>query len=325
MAGRRTEHLLASTDVLMRRTIRLTAVVVLITGWLIVYPATAFARDCYIDAATGKPSCIKTIPGSGPVPPANTNATTTSVAQNSGDDASATRTAAQAVGDNAGLAPGECAWKTLVPQPPAGDPRWEGNDPAAGVVQFNDCNGPTFYQFAAAAPAAPPPPDPAVLAQQAMSQLTLPKPSVERSPSAESSDPAQGGLPYTVVNLWTWFWTDPAVWADLSTTVSLQGVSATATAVPVALVFDPGDGGPAVSCPGPGRPWEVADGNDPPSRGGCGYRYVAVTPDGPLTSTVSIRWAVSWTGTGGVGGDLGEVTTSVTSSFLVQQIQVVSR
>jgi hypothetical protein len=290
------------------------------TGMLVGAGRASAEQTCYTDPALNRLVCADSRPGADAT--ANTTTPAREEAEPIGDRGLTTE---QPATDSTNPAPGECAWKTLVPQPPAGDPLWEGNDPAAGVVQFNDCNGPTFYQFAASGSAAPPPPDPAVLAQQALSQLTLPEPSVERSPSAESSDPAQGGLPYTVVHLWTWFWTDPALWADLSTTVSLQGVSATATAVPVALVFDPGDGGAAVSCPGPGRPWEVADGNDPPSRGGCGYRYVAVTPEGPLTSTVSIRWAVSWTGTGGVGGDLGEVTTGVTSSFLVQQIQVVSR
>jgi hypothetical protein len=176
-----------------------------------------------------------------------------------------------------------------------------------------------------AVPPPPPPPDPAVLAQQAFAELALPKPTNGRSPGPDSSDPAHGGLPYTIVNLWTWYWTDPAAWVEQSITVTLQGVSATATAKPTTLVFDPGDGSAPVSCAGPGRPWSEADANDPPSGGGCGFRYAAVTPDGPLTSTVSIRWHATWTGTGGVGGDLGDVTTSATSSFLVEQIQVVNR
>ena len=196
---------------------------------------------------------------------------------------------------------------------------------------YNDCNGPTFYQFAAAAPGAapevppPPPPDPAVLAQQARGQLDLPQPTVTRSPGANNSDPALGGAPYTWVQLWTWVWTLPQSWAPKSVTVTAGGVSVTATGSPVWLVFDPGDGGDPVSCPGPGRPWTVRDGNDPPTRGGCGYVYRHVTPRGPLTSTVSIRWSVAWTSNTGAGGTLPELVTQASSSFYVQQIQVVIR
>jgi len=198
-------------------------------------------------------------------------------------------------------------------------------------VLYNDCNGPTFYQFAAAAPGAapevppPPPPDPAVLAQQARGQLDLPQPTVTRSPGANNSDPALGGAPYTWVQLWTWVWTLPQSWAPKSVTVTAGGVSVTATGSPVWLVFDPGDGGDPVSCPGPGRPWTVRDGNDPPTRGGCGYVYRHVTPRGPLTSTVSIRWSVAWTSNTGAGGTLPDLVTQASSSFYVQQIQVVTR
>jgi hypothetical protein len=177
------------------------------------------------------------------------------------------------------------------------------------------------YMFAAAQ-VVPPPPDPAVLAQQAFAELALPKPTLGRSPSLENGDPAQGGQAYTIVNLWTWFYTDPETFVPMSKTVSVQGVSATVTATPKALVFDPGDGHAAVSCAGPGRPWESADQFDAPSAGGCGYRYTEVQAK-PIRGTVSISWDVSWTGTGGAGGVFENVATSSSSQFIVQQIQTV--
>lgn len=219
----------------------------------------------------------------------------------------------------------------MSPPPQPGDYRWEGHAPSDGAVLYNDCNGPTFYQFAPAAPGAapalppPPPPDPAVLAQQARGELNLPQPTITRSPGADNSDPALGGAPYTWVNLWTWVWTEPQTWAPTSVTVAAGGVSVTATGTPVALVFEPGDGGDPVTCPGPGRPWTERDRNDPPRGGGCGYVYRHVTPDGPLTSRVSIRWQVDWTSNTGAGGSLPELVTSADSSFYVQQIQVVIR
>jgi len=153
--------------------------------------------------------------------------------------------------------------------------------------------------------------------------LTLPKPSAKRSPDEGNSDPQNGGLPYTWTNLWTWVWA--AEWQTLARTVDLRGVSATVTATPTALIFDPGDGSAPVTCPGRGRPWTTVDGSDPPSAGGCGHMYRAVTPDGPLTATTSIQWSVAWTSNVGVGGTFPALTTQTTSSFLVEQIQVVTR
>ena len=162
-----------------------------------------------------------------------------------------------------------------------------------------------------------------MLAQQAYGELTVPKPVAKRSPDESNSDPQYGGLPYTWVQLWTYVWAGE--WQSYARTVELRGVSATVTATPTALVFDPGDGAAPVTCEGPGRPWTPADGSDPPSRGGCGYMYRAVTPNGPLTATTSIRWSVAWTSNVGAGGTFPVLTTRSASSFLVEQIQVVIR
>ena len=310
------------------------------TAAVLVFPAKlsvgADTGRCYLDPETDKTVCDAASSGTSavaqadhgppPVPQTQSGASAGDIGAGGARPSSPAATP-----QNQGLAPGECAWKVVNPSPEPGDPRWEGHSPADGVVLYNDCNGPTFYQFAAtapgAAPAVPPlpPPDPAVLARQARGQLDLPAPTVTRSPGANNSDPALGGAPYTWVQLWTWYWTLPETWAGKSVTVTAGGVSVTATGTPVSLVFDPGDGGDAVSCVGPGRPWTVRDGNDPPTRGGCGYVYRHVTPRGPLKSTVSIRWSVAWTSNTGAGGTLPELVTQASSSFYVQQIQVVIR
>jgi hypothetical protein len=222
----------------------------------------------------------------------------------------------------------QCQWR-VVANVPAGDPRWGTNDPAAGSLLTNACNGPETYLYvpnAAGADGAalpPPPPDPAELAAQARAELVLPDPAVHRSPPENNSDPAYGGLPYTWVGLSTFYWVDE--WQPMTRTVELRGVSATVTATPTALTFDPGDGNAAVSCDGPGRPWVEADGNRPPSNGACGYTYRSVTPNGPLTATTSVQWSVSWTSNTGASGTFPASTTSSASSFLVEQIQVVIR
>jgi len=225
------------------------------------------------------------------------------------------------------IASTECAWRAA--SVPAGDARWGGNDPAAGALLVNICNGPERYLYvpdpppgAAAAPLPPPPPpDPAVLAQQAYTELTVPKPAARRSPPETNSDPDNGGLPYTWVGWHTWVWVND--WQPLQRTVDLRGVSATVTATPTSLVFDPGNGDAAMSCAGPGRPWTEADGNQPPTGGGCAYMYRSVTPDGPLTARTGITWSVAWTSNTGAGGTFPALNTATTSSFLVEQIQVV--
>jgi len=233
-----------------------------------------------------------------------------------------------AAGGNSGPAVvGECGFRAA--SVPAGDPRWDGNDPTTGSLLVNTCNGPAQYLFvpnpapgvAGAAPPPPPPPDPAALAQQAYGELTVPKPVAKRSPPENNSDPQYGGQSYTWTNLWTFIWAGE--WQSYARTVELRGVSATVTATPTALVFDPGDGSAPVTCDGPGRPWTDADGSNPPSAGACGHMYRAVTPNGPLTATTSIQWSVAWTSNVGAGGTFPVLTTQSSSSFLVEQIQVV--
>lgn len=225
---------------------------------------------------------------------------------------------------------GECAYREALL--PASDPAWGGNDPTAGTLMVRTCNGPSEYLYvpnppaaagAAAAPAPPPPPDPAVLAQQAYGELSLPAPEAFRSPSATNADPDHGGLPFTIVGLRTWFWVGD--WQAVQRTVELQGVSVTLTATPVSVRFDPGNGDDTVSCAGPGRPWTRADGNDAPVNGGCAYTYTRVPPAGPLTATTSVEWEVNWTSNTGAGGTFPAGVSEVSDELLVEQIQVVVR
>ena len=163
-------------------------------------------------------------------------------------------------------------------------------------------------------------PTPGQLALQAYGLLRLPSPTGDRSPD---QDLRWRGLPFSYVNLWTWFWTSPGTYRPVSKTVTARGVSATVTAGPTALVFDPGDGGSPVSCAGPGRPWREADGAGPPATG-CGYQYRHVTGAGPVTATVSIYWRVTWVGNNGESGALPTLVTQRSAQLNVLQIQTVN-
>lgn len=167
--------------------------------------------------------------------------------------------------------------------------------------------------------------DTAQLARQAYGELTLPAPTVHRSPSETRLDPAAGNRPYTWVNLWTWFWADPGIWDQQTKTVSDGQTSATATARPTGLVIHPGDGGDPVPCHGPGRPWRSSDADTKPTDGGCGYVYRKVSTGRPVTATVSLSWSVSWTGSDGRGGAFDPMQTQSSMQFVVEQIQALNR
>lgn len=173
--------------------------------------------------------------------------------------------------------------------------------------------------------AAAPPPSPAELAQRAAASFLLPHPTGSRSPGDAQS---YAGYPFTYVGLSTFFWTDQATWAPLTARADAGDNWAEVTATPVLLTYTPGDGSPAVSCSGPGRPWVEADGNGEPTGGACGYRYTKVTGpgyDNPLTSTQTITWRLSWVGSGNTSGTLTQRATSTDGVLNVLQIQTVNR
>jgi hypothetical protein len=165
----------------------------------------------------------------------------------------------------------------------------------------------------------------ASLAEQAYKRIVFPHPSGHRSPSEAQ---VYNGFPFTYVGLWTYYWTDSATWKPLTATASAAGLTATVTATPSSLSFDPGDGSGSESCAGPGRPWVESDGNDAPSDGACGYRYSRVTGPGyghPITSTQTIVWKITWTGTGSTGGEIAGLSTSTSGQLNVLQIKTVNR
>lgn len=217
-----------------------------------------------------------------------------------------------------------CYYKPENPPPPPTDPSWQGHYPS-GAVYLQTCPGTGTFGGGSVWLASPPQgatPTPAQLAQQALSTLHVPDPVMRRSPTETNSD---HGTPYTWVNLWTWFWADPASWKVQTARATAGPVWAEVTVTPTQLIIFPGETGTAsVTCSGPGRPWTEADGDSAPSGGGCGvvYRHVSAVP---ITATVAVEWAVTWRGSGGVSGTLPGMRTQSSSAFVVEQIQVVTR
>ncbi len=216
----------------------------------------------------------------------------------------------------------------MAPQPAVTDPEWNGADPATNTMYVTNCDGPSTYEVRPnGAPAAPPPPDPAVLARQAIAQLTVPAPTIGVGPGDRST---------VAVNLWTWFWVDQQ--PPITATVALGGVSVTATAVLTSTTWSLGEPAPVeeggyrpgppvtMTCAGPGTPpppgfdWKA----EPP----CGHKFAwrslkertGGTGMWPIRATTT--WAVTWQSTTGAGGT-AELTGSTADQLDVGEYRIV--
>ena len=222
----------------------------------------------------------------------------------------------------------QCYVEPMAPQPPKDSPIWGGRADgaiytclfSAGGGAFPGTNG--FAFWSATQPAPPAAVDPAQLARQAFSTLTVPSPTTGRYPAGTLQD----GQPFTVVNAYTWFWTDPGSFRALTARADAGGVWAEVSVTPTALSFTPGDGAAAVSCPGPGVAWQPGDGVWAASPAGCDYRYPQSSihqPEGLVTATYGIQWSVTWTSSTGATGTLPDLTTTSNTTFVVAEVQSV--
>jgi hypothetical protein len=152
--------------------------------------------------------------------------------------------------------------------------------------------------------------DPQALAQQALSRLRLPSPAIRVNPAPPLAQ---------LVHLPTWLWLDAASWRARSSTVSVPGLSVTATARATKLTFATGDGR-SFSCPGPGTPW--TNGRDPSAASPtCGHTYAR---PGSFTLTATVTWSVSWAG-GGQSGTVPGLTSTATAAITVTESQALNQ
>ena len=166
-------------------------------------------------------------------------------------------------------------------------------------------------------PQAPADPTPGQVAQTAESELNLPAPTVSTAPS--------GGK--AIVNLESWLWIDSAQWQPITATAAVDGIAATATATPVSVVWDMGDGN-QVTCDGPGVAYNTSVPDQDQSTS-CGYTYQETSASGPnqqFTITTTIEYNVTWTSVGVAGGgDLGDIPgPSTTTAVTVDEIGTVT-
>jgi len=153
---------------------------------------------------------------------------------------------------------------------------------------------------------------PAMLAERAVSQLSLPSPSIQVSPQATQ-----------LVGLGTWLWLESDSWEPQTATATVPGLSVTATAEPARAVWSMGDGA-SVTCTGAGTPW--SNSFDPKAESpDCGYTYSRVSagePSGQYAVSVTVYWAVSWQG-GGQSGTVPDLTVADDTGLIVEEAQTV--
>jgi hypothetical protein len=166
---------------------------------------------------------------------------------------------------------------------------------------------------------------PEILAALAYQHIELPDTKVTLAPKA-----------VTKVNLPTWAWLDKAVFDEVKATAAVNvpgfNIQATTTAKPMSLKLEPGTSD-AETYPASGECTINSDdsigepyakgraGQTPP----CGLKYLRSSGDGTFKLKATITWQVSWTGTGGAGGNLPNGTFGTTQDVTVQEIQAVNR
>lgn len=210
-----------------------------------------------------------------------------------------------------------CTWKVIfyVGQVPLPTMSTQG-------TWYGEFCGASAYQAVIWVPAAAanPPPvvlTPASLAQVAVNRLALPAPAVRHNPAGDA-----------LVNLATWWWVDPGQWHPLTQRTAAGPVWAQVSVRPVRSVWDPGDGTPALSCPGGGTPYDTSRPAGAQSTD-CSHTYTTSSAGQPQTGpdpndryftvTVTVYWQVSYVGSGGAGGTLPAMTR--TSRFPLRVVE----
>jgi hypothetical protein len=193
-----------------------------------------------------------------------------------------------------------CYVQVEKPQPPAGDPSWQGHDPGQGAVYgcYQPQTGILVYFWAQdPPPAAGRGPTPGQVAQLAIKRMDLSAINIGIAPKPGSGSIGLVGMP-------VWMWVrhpDPRTYGPATATASAGGISVTATARIVAITWDMGDGSQVV-CNTAGTPYKSEYGrkNSPD----CGHTYKlssAREPGQAYTVTATSNWVITWAGAGQTG------------------------
>ena len=190
-----------------------------------------------------------------------------------------------------------CYVSLLKPQPPAGDPSWQGREPGDGAVY--NCYQPQTELLILIWSADPPPnsgqgPTPREVAQLAVEQMNLRAIDIGIAP--EPGDNSIG-----IVGMPVWMWAanpDSRTVGPATASASAGGITVTATARVHQITWDMGDGH-SVTCTTAGTPYKEAYGNK--KSPDCGHVYTTSSssePDDRFTVTATSDWVITWEGAG---------------------------
>lgn len=193
-----------------------------------------------------------------------------------------------------------CYISTVDPQPPAGDPGWQGHDPGDGAVY--NCYQPQTGLLILIWAQDPPPnsgtgPAPREVAQLAVDQMVLRAINIGITP-----EPGDGNV--GIVGMPVWMWAanpDGHTVGPISASASAGGITVTATARLHALTWDMGDG-TTVICNGAGTPYQASYGNT--MSPDCGHVYEessSTNSGGTFKVTATSDWVITWEGAGQTG------------------------
>lgn len=193
-----------------------------------------------------------------------------------------------------------CYIRLLDPQPPAGDPAWEGHEPGDGAVY--DCYQPQAHLLIHIWADNPPKnsgagPSPRDVAQLAIDDMALRAIDVGITPEPGANRVGLVGMP-------VWMWAanpDDHTYGPITATASAGGITITATANVQKVTWQMGDG-TTVECRTAGTPYKAAHGKK--SSPDCGHVYTkssAGQPGGTYTVTATSSWVITWEGAGQTG------------------------
>ena len=188
-------------------------------------------------------------------------------------------------------------------------------DFATQVCSFGEWRGFAPGSFSRTVRVVPPRPS-THLIQQARDEVGPPPPVIRMNPRVEWEQ---------IVRLPTWMWLEGGAWAVQTARADAGEAWAEARAVPARVTWDMGNG-ESVTCRDPGSSFDESR----PGRSqttDCSYTYrqsSAGRPADAYTVTATVFYDVTWTGSGGAGGDLGTLTTSSSARVRVAELQALN-
>lgn len=207
-----------------------------------------------------------------------------------------------------------------VPQPPFGDPRWQGHTDGsiwACVREQGYDDGKHLVTKWVWLPGKPDTVvvDPLTLVYEAIATMQLAPPLIKTAPGA-------GQIGLVNMPVWLWLTKTENTWGPIVRSASVPGLSVTATGHVKAVDWTLGDGS-TVRCEGAGTPYDKSSGvKDSPD---CGHRYKTTSRDLPhcmYPVTATAQWEITWRSTLGDTGQIAMTEQAATQVRIGEAVPV---